>query len=77
MSRHPPPFDRHDWIVEKDHQNDENQENNQSQMRYIIDYYHDSSLSNQDSLPISMKDESSISSIKMDVRPALGERNEK
>lgn len=58
---HPPPFDRHDWVVDRGGQ----------EVRYVIDYYHDESAVSLDKQPQNMTDLSSIRSILVDVRPAL------
>jgi cytochrome c heme-lyase len=58
---HPPPFDRHDWIVDR----------GGIEVRYVIDYYHDESSIQIDKIPSKLTDASSIQSIKVDVRPAL------
>ena len=58
---HPPPFDRHDWIVDR----------GGIEVRYVIDYYHDESSIQIDKIPSKLTDTSSIQSIKVDVRPAL------
>jgi len=58
---HPPPFDRHDWIVDR----------GGIEIRYIIDYYHDESVIHNDKIPLKLNDMISIQSIKVDVRPAL------
>jgi len=57
----PAPFDRHDWIVDR----------GGKEVRYIIDYYHDEANADADKTPLSMRDNTSIKSIKVDVRPAL------
>ena len=58
---HPKPFDRHDWYVSRGGE----------EVRYIIDYYHDESNTNNDVHPKNMHDATSIQSIKIEVRPAL------
>jgi len=58
---HQPPFDRHDWVVDR----------GGKEVRYVIDYYHDEAHAADDKTPTSMKDLHSIRSIKLDVRPAL------
>lgn len=57
---HPEPFDRHDWVVDR----------GGKEIRYIIDYYHDVSRAHMDKKP-SLRDEESIQSIVLEVRPAL------
>ena len=59
---HPPPFDRHDWIIDRGYG---------KEVRYIIDYYHDESSIQEDKAPKHFQDARSIQSIKVDVRPAL------
>lgn len=61
MLGHPKPFDRHDWIVDR----------GGKEVRYVIDYYSDESLTQQDQLPQHLKDIQSMKSISVDVRPAL------
>ncbi|KAJ1487503.1 cytochrome c/c1 heme lyase-domain-containing protein [Baffinella frigidus] len=56
----PEPFDRHDWVVDRCG----------TEVRYIIDYYHDASASVQDSAP-KQHDLQSKVQINLDVRPAL------
>ena len=56
----PAPFDRHDWVVDRCG----------TEVRYIIDYYHDESLPVDQSLP-GQFDFSSNTQITLDVRPAL------
>jgi cytochrome c heme-lyase len=58
---HPAPFDRHDWIIDR----------GGKEIRYIIDYYHDESVVNDDMKPKQLQDFKSMKSIKIDVRPAL------
>lgn len=58
---HPPPFDRHDWIVQR---------GNGNEVRYIIDYYSDESKANKDATP-RLEDQSAVQSILLDVRPAI------
>jgi cytochrome c heme-lyase len=58
---HPAPFDRHDWVVDR----------GGTEVRYVIDYYHDESGVGQDARPLGLEDSKSIRSIKVDVRPAL------
>ena len=58
---HPAPFDRHDWIVDR----------GGKEVRYVIDYYHDESVVNDDKKPQQLHDFKSMKSIKIDVRPAL------
>jgi cytochrome c heme-lyase len=57
----PPPFDRHDWIVDR----------GGKEVRYVIDYYHDEAGVSLDKKPAHLQDQSSFQSIKVDVRPAL------
>uniref|UniRef100_A0A7S3Y2G6 Holocytochrome c-type synthase n=1 Tax=Heterosigma akashiwo TaxID=2829 RepID=A0A7S3Y2G6_HETAK len=56
----PEPFDRHDWVVDR----------GGKEVRYVIDYYHDEALSEQDKTP-GLTDKDSVKSILVDVRPAL------
>uniref|UniRef100_A0A7S3K0L5 Holocytochrome c-type synthase n=1 Tax=Aureoumbra lagunensis TaxID=44058 RepID=A0A7S3K0L5_9STRA len=56
---HPPPFDRHDWIVDR----------GGHERRYIIDYYSDESQASMDEVP-NLSDADKIKSIRLDVRPA-------
>ena len=58
---YPLPFDRHDWTVER---------GDGTQVRYVIDYYHDDSAKESAELP-AMDDEHAVKSILVDVRPAL------
>ena len=58
---HPAPFDRHDWVVDR----------GGTEVRYVIDYYHDESNVTKDASPLGLHDSKSIRSIKVDVRPAL------
>lgn len=58
---HPPPFDRHDWIVDR----------GGKEVRYVIDYYHDESSVSKDERPQHLHDVTSMKSILLDVRPAL------
>lgn len=58
---HAAPFDRHDWVVDR----------GGTEVRYIIDYYHDESNVDKDARPTSMSDVESMKSILVDVRPAL------
>ncbi len=55
------PFDRHDWIVIR---------NDDTQVRYVIDYYFDETKSEQDKVP-QLHDAYSIQSISMVARPAI------
>ncbi|KAJ8607979.1 hypothetical protein CTAYLR_008243 [Chrysophaeum taylorii] len=57
---HPPPFDRHDWIVDR----------GGAERRYVIDYYSDESQADTDQVP-KLHDVSAVKSILVDVRPAL------
>lgn len=56
----PAPFDRHDWVVDRCG----------TEVRYIIDYYHDESLPVDQALP-GQFDFSSNTQITLDVRPAV------
>ena len=56
----PAPFDRHDWVVDRCG----------TEVRYIIDYYHDDALPVDKSLPKQF-DFSSNTQITLDVRPAV------
>lgn len=56
-----PPFDRHDWIVDR----------GGKEVRYVIDYFHDEDSVHQDERPKSLTDSRSLKSIKVDVRPAV------
>jgi len=58
---HPRPFDRHDWYVDRGGR----------EIRYVIDYYHNSAISSADKAPTSLTDIQSVKSIMLDVRPAL------
>lgn len=58
---HAPPFDRHDWIVDR----------GGKEVRYVIDYYHDEAGAAKDQTPTNKSDFTSIRSILLDVRPAL------
>lgn len=58
---HLKPFDRHDWIVDR----------GGTEVRYVIDYYHDESAVQLDKRPEHLTDLKSIKSIQVDVRPAL------
>lgn len=55
------PFDRHDWVVVR---------GDGSEVRYIIDYYYDDRLSEQDAVP-ALHSSNAVRSISMDVRPAV------
>lgn len=57
---HPPPFDRHDWIVDR----------GGHEVRYVIDYYSDDSKAADDQTP-KLADANAVKSILLDVRPAL------
>ena len=59
---HPPPFDRHDWIVVRP---------DGSEARYVIDYYSDEAATKRDETPRDMSDVAAVKSILLDVRPAL------
>ena len=56
--RHPLPFDRHDWIVQRP---------DGSEVRYVIDYYHDDDAAKDNTKP-KLHDVDSIKSITLDVR---------
>ena len=56
----PEPFDRHDWTIDRCGK----------EVRYIIDYYYNEELSEQDKMP-QLHDAHSVKSISFDVRPAL------
>ena len=61
---HPLPFDRHDWtVIRKDG----------SEVRYIIDYYHDESQASEslESAMPKLNDYNAVKSILVDVRPAV------
>ena len=58
---HTKPFDRHDWIVDR----------GGTEVRYVIDYYHDESQVSVDQKPKHLLDTTSMKSISVDVRPAL------
>ena len=66
---HPLPFDRHDWTIQRA---------DGTEVRYVIDYYHDDAMAKEDDgsgLP-HMHDHESVKSLLVDVRPAadgLGE----
>ncbi len=57
----PEPFDRHDWVVDR----------GGTEVRYVIDYYHDESAVGKDKRPNNMLDAAAMKSIVLDVRPAL------
>jgi len=57
----PAPFDRHDWVVGRP---------DGSEVRYVIDYYHDDAAVDADGKP-ALHDDTTVKSIKIDVRPAL------
>jgi len=60
---HPLPFDRHDWTVQRA---------DGTQVRYVIDYYHDDAVAREEDgsgLP-DMHDHDSVKSLLVDVRPA-------
>lgn len=59
--RHPLPFDRHDWVVVRP---------DGTEVRYIIDYYHDDARAGENQVP-KLHDMDSVKSISVDVRPAL------
>lgn len=61
LAGHAEPFDRHDWVVDR----------GGTEIRYIIDYYHDEAGAPQDKTPQHKHDLGSVKSIKLDVRPAL------
>lgn len=56
--RHPAPFDRHDWVVERP---------DGTEVRYIIDYYHDDAAAKENTVP-RLHDADSVKSISIDVR---------
>jgi len=58
---HAPPYDRHDWIVDRDGR----------EVRYVIDYYHDEARVPLDRQPRSLQDVGAIHSTILEVRPAL------
>ena len=58
---HAAPFDRHDWVVDR----------GGTEVRSIIDYYHDEANVDKDVRPSNMHDLNSMKSIVVDVRPAL------
>lgn len=61
---HPLPFDRHDWTIVRD---------DGTEVRYVIDYYHDDSQAQEDAgsgMP-DMHDHDATPSLLVDVRPAL------
>ena len=63
---HPLPYDRHDWIVERN--------GGTSQQRYVIDYYYDASLGRTDpesAIPDLHDRNTGSPSLLVDVRPAL------
>ena len=60
--RHPPPFDRHDWVVERP---------DGTEVRYIIDYYHDDAAAKENTVP-RLHDVDSVKSISIDVRYVQG-----
>jgi cytochrome c heme-lyase len=55
------PFDRHDWFIDRCG----------TEVRYVIDYYHDEEHSPLDKMPKDQKDPTAIKSITFDARPAL------
>jgi len=55
--RHPLPFDRHDWIVDR----------GGKEVRYVIDYYHDDELAKHNRVP-QLHDPDAVKSISVDVR---------
>ena len=61
---HPLPFDRHDWVILRD---------DNTTVRYVIDYYFDESLARDtsDSAMPSLHDDTATRSLLVDVRPAL------
>uniref|UniRef100_A0A7S4HPN8 Holocytochrome c-type synthase n=1 Tax=Odontella aurita TaxID=265563 RepID=A0A7S4HPN8_9STRA len=61
---HPLPFDRHDWTVLRP---------DGTEVRYIIDYYHDETAArtDADSAMPDMHDREAVQSILVDVRPAM------
>eukprot|EP00958_Prasinococcus_capsulatus_P024457 scaffold3826_cov407-Prasinococcus_capsulatus_cf.AAC.2 len=58
---YPAPFDRHDWVLNRCGR----------EVRYVIDYYHDETVSSHDRMPTSLADAHSVQSISFVVRPAL------
>lgn len=58
VCRHPLPFDRHDWVVERP---------DGTEVRYIIDYYHDDLAAKDNKVP-RLHDVDSVKSISIDVR---------
>ena len=62
VAGYPLPFDRHDWTVERV---------DGTEVRYVIDYYHDETKAGEGSWDLpSMHDPSAVKSIMVDVRPA-------
>jgi len=59
---HPLPFDRHDWVIQRP---------DGTEVRYIIDYYHDDVAAKENRIPQGLHDEKAVKSISVDVRPAL------
>lgn len=59
---HPLPFDRHDWVIQRP---------DGTEVRYIIDYYHDDAVAKDNKIPQGLQDAESVKSISVDVRPAL------
>lgn len=59
---HPLPFDRHDWVIQRQ---------DGTEVRYVIDYYHDDAAAKENQVPKDLVDANSIKSISVDVRPAL------
>eukprot|EP00624_Nannochloropsis_granulata_P003373 evm.model.NODE_27169_length_92994_cov_27.080458.13 len=59
---HPLPFDRHDWVVQRP---------DGTEVRYIIDYYHDDAAAKDNKIPQGLHDKEAVKSISVDVRPAL------
>jgi cytochrome c heme-lyase len=61
--QHPLPYDRHDWIIERD---------DGQIVRYVIDYYHDEALGSDapESATPALHQEAGSQSLLVDVRPA-------
>jgi len=59
---HPLPFDRHDWVIQRP---------DGTEVRYIIDYYHDDAAARGNKIPQGLQDKEAVKSISVDVRPAL------
>ena len=69
---HPLPFDRHDWTVTRTNPTD----GSESQVRYVIDYYHDEVMASEEegsglpNMNDGIGDKGRIKSLLVDVRPA-------